>query len=153
MIIAKKSYVTSLFLSIAGSYIIPVAASTAVDEVTNTPSMLPSNAPTECVDEQGWRSGPNAHAYNCSKTSSNPSSSPSAAPSLCFNDPDWKFYGNNGCEVVEDAVAEMSDFCDFIEHIVYYNKTAKQACCICKGFYAYEMPSTMPSENVSFDFL
>ena len=43
----------------------------------------------------------------------------------------------------------MSDFCDFIGYIVYNNKTAKEACCACNGFHAYEIPSAFPSNMPS----
>jgi hypothetical protein len=116
---------------------------------SEVPSAGPSELPSQSVSPS---SGPTRTPSTepSAKPSSSPSNSPSASPSLCFNDPGWKFYENNGCEVVEDAVAKMSDFCDFIGNVISDNKTAKQACCICNGFNAYEMPSTIPSESVSF---
>lgn len=116
---------------------------------STVPSASPSEMPSQSVSPSTVpTSTPSAEPS--AKPSSSPSNSPSAAPSLCFNDPGWKFYEDNGCEKVEEAVKEMSDFCAFIGHIVYNSKTVKEACCICNGFYAYEMPSTMPSESVSF---
>ena len=109
---------------------VPSASPSELPSLSVSPSSVPTSTPS---------------AEPSAKPSSSPSSLPSAAPSLCFNDPGWKFYEDNGCEVVEDAVAKMSDFCDFIGHIVHNSKTVKQACCICNGFYAYEMPSNMPS--------
>ncbi len=117
------------------------------------PSTVPSTSPSELPSQSiSLSSVPTRtpSAEPSEKPSSSPSNSPSAPASQCFDESDWNFYENNGCAVVEEAVAEMSDFCDFIEHIVSNDKTVKQACCICNGgIHETVMPSTIPTGNPS----